>query len=205
MTDDDHPVADGARDGDSDASGDGIAAGIAEVEEQMTALAGRIRATTREAAAAIHPELPPIGYKMLRVIRRCGSAHASAVADQLGVDRSVVSRQLRQLQDLGLVEVGADAQDGRVRVLALTAAGRAGIDADDAQGSRLIRGLGAWSRADLDAFAGFLARLNALGDGAPAADAADATDAADADRTGADGGCDASGRTSAARAPAHAA
>lgn len=141
---------------------DGIAEGIAEVEEQMTALAARIRATSREAAARIHPELAPIGYKMLRVIRRCGSAHASAVADQLGVDRSVVSRQVRQLQELGLVEVGADAQDGRVRVLALTEAGRAGIEADDVQGgSRLIRGLGGWTRADLDAFAGYLARLNA--------------------------------------------
>lgn len=169
MTDEDRsPVGDAERDspgvaeGLADGMADGIAAGIAEVEEQMTALAARIRATTREAAARIHPELPPIGYKMLRVIRRCGSAHASAVADQLGVDRSVVSRQLRQLQDLGLVEVGADAQDGRVRVLALTAAGRAGIEADDAEGgSRLIRGLGAWTRADLDAFAGYLARLNA--------------------------------------------
>ncbi|KDP91280.1 MULTISPECIES: MarR family winged helix-turn-helix transcriptional regulator [Clavibacter] len=158
------PVGDTAGDipGVADGVPDGVAAGIAEVEEQMTALAARIRATTREAAARIHPELPPIGYKMLRVIRRCGAAHASAVADQLGVDRSVVSRQLRQLQELGLVEVGADAQDGRVRVLALTPAGRAGIEADDAQGgSRLIRGLGGWTLDDLDAFAGYLARLNA--------------------------------------------
>ncbi|KZC96335.1 MarR family winged helix-turn-helix transcriptional regulator [Clavibacter tessellarius] len=194
MTDDDRPVADGASGGGSDVaggSGDGIAAGIAEVEEQMTALAARIRATTREAAAAIHPELPPIGYKMLRVIRRCGSAHASAVADQLGVDRSVVSRQLRQLQDLGLVEVGADAQDGRVRVLALTPAGRTGIDADDAQGSRLVRVLGRWERSDLEAFAGYLARLNvaAEADSGPAtgavgceADAPGAAPAAEAPR-----------------------
>jgi len=165
---------------------DGTAAGIAEVEEQMTALAGRIRATTREAAAAIHPELPPIGYKMLRVIRRCGSAHASAVADQLGVDRSVVSRQLRQLQDLGLVEVGADAQDGRVRVLALTPAGRAGIEADE-QGSGIIRGLGTWDRADLDAFAGFLARLNA-GVDASSAGTGPSPGPEDADRTPAHAG-----------------
>jgi len=165
MTDEDRSIvgdAEGDSPGVADGMVDGVAAGIAEVEEQMTALAARIRATTREAAARIHPELPPIGYKMLRVIRRCGAAHASAVADQLGVDRSVVSRQLRQLQDLGLVEVGGDAQDGRVRVLALTPAGRAGIDADNAEGgSRLIRGLGAWTRADLDAFAGYLARLTA--------------------------------------------
>ncbi|WP_317229566.1 MarR family winged helix-turn-helix transcriptional regulator [Clavibacter sp. MX14-G9D] len=164
MTDEDRSAGGDAA-GDSRGVADGVAAGIAEVEEQMTALAARIRATTREAAARIHPELPPIGYKMLRVIRRCGSAHASAVADQLGVDRSVVSRQVRQLQELGLVEVGADAQDGRVRVLALTEVGRAGIEADDVQGgSRLIRGLGGWTRADLDAFAGYLARLNAGGE-----------------------------------------
>ncbi|WP_233549053.1 MarR family winged helix-turn-helix transcriptional regulator, partial [Clavibacter lycopersici] len=184
MTDEDRSDA-GDAEGDpgvADGMPDGVAAGIAEVEEQMTALAGRIRATTREAAAAIHPELPPIGYKMLRVIRRCGSAHASAVADQLGVDRSVVSRQLRQLQELGLVEVGADAQDGRVRVLALTAAGRAGIEADDAQGgSRLIRGLGEWTRADLDTFAGYLARLNAGAAPVAAPGAADCAAEADAD------------------------
>jgi DNA-binding MarR family transcriptional regulator len=165
MTDEDRSIvgdAEGDSPGVADGMADGVAAGIAEVEEQMTALAARIRATTREAAARIHPELPPIGYKMLRVIRRCGSAHASAVADQLGVDRSVVSRQLRQLQELGLVEVRTDAQDGRVRVVALTATGLAGIEADDARGgSRLIRGLGAWTRTDLDAFAGYLARLNA--------------------------------------------
>ena len=182
------PVGDAAGDIPGVADGmpqgipDGIAAGIAEVEEQMTALAARIRATTREAAGRIHPELPPIGYKMLRVIRRCGAAHASAVADQLGVDRSVVSRQLRQLQELGLVEVGADAQDGRVRVLALTPAGRAGIEADDAQGgSRLIRGLGEWTRDDLDAFAGYLARLNAVAGPDIAAGPADCDVDSDAD------------------------
>jgi DNA-binding MarR family transcriptional regulator len=161
----------------------GAADGIAEVEEQMTALARRIRVTTREAAAAIHPDLQPIGYKMMRVIRRCGAAHASAVADQLGVDRSVVSRQLRQLQDLGLVEVGADAQDGRVRVLALTAAGRAGIEAGDTQdGSRLIRGLAGWTRADLDTFAGYLARLNAGGEGAETPGTGGAESESDSDR-----------------------
>jgi DNA-binding MarR family transcriptional regulator len=191
MTDEERSTGGDAA-GDALGVADGIDAGIAEVEEQMTALAARIRATTREAAARIHPELPPIGYKMLRVIRRCGSAHASAVADQLGVDRSVVSRQLRQLQDLGLVDVGADAQDGRVRVLALTPAGRAGVEADDAQGgSRLICGLGGWSRADLATFAGYLARLNAGGDARPGdADAADASRgcavAEDADQTAAE-------------------
>jgi DNA-binding MarR family transcriptional regulator len=203
MTDDDRSTGGDAAGDPADVApgiADGVAAGIAEVEEQMTALAARIRATTREAAAAIHPELPPIGYKMLRVIRRCGSAHASAVADQLGVDRSVVSRQLRQLQDLGLVEVGADAQDGRVRVLALTATGLAGIEADDARGgSRLIRGLGAWTPADLDAFAGYLARLNAGGDALPVdADAVRGCGVAeDGDRAAAE-------RAPADRTPAHA-
>jgi DNA-binding MarR family transcriptional regulator len=195
MTDEDRSTGGDAA-GDPSGVADGIAAGIAEVEEQMTALAGRIRATTREAAAAIHPELPPIGYKMLRVIRRCGSAHASAVADQLGVDRSVVSRQLRQLQELGLVEVRTDAQDGRVRVVALTSAGRDGIDTDDTQGSRLVRVLGRWERADLEAFAGYLARLNVAAE----ADAGPATGAA---------GCEADVTDAAApeapRAPVHAA
>ncbi|RIJ14725.1 MarR family transcriptional regulator, partial [Clavibacter michiganensis subsp. insidiosus] len=65
---------------------------------------------------------------------------------------------------------------------ALTPSGRAGIEADDAEGgSRLIRGLGGWTRADLDAFAGYLARLNAGAGAGTDADPRAATGLADGD------------------------
>ncbi len=47
---------------------------------------------------------------------------------RLGLDSGYVSRVLRSLENQGLVEVGASAEDGRVRRARLTAAGRAERD-----------------------------------------------------------------------------
>ena len=46
----------------------------------------------------------------------------------LGLDRTTLNRNLRPLEDEGLVESVADSQDQRVRALRLTARGRARMD-----------------------------------------------------------------------------
>jgi DNA-binding MarR family transcriptional regulator len=134
---------------------------LAEVEEQMNILAGLIRKSMRDAALSIDPALQPFGLKVLRLLSRSGPTHASAVADTLSVDRSVVSRQVAQLQELGLLELQADPSDGRARFLALTPAAvsklaevRAGKDAV------VKRRLGTWPEEDLRQFAALIARLN---------------------------------------------
>jgi len=68
-------------------------------------------------AASLLPDLQPVGYKILGTLVRLGEAKASALADVLETDRSVVSRQLRMLEDAGLIVSRADAKDGRARVL----------------------------------------------------------------------------------------
>lgn len=90
---------------------------IAEVEEQLSVLFSRVRSVWKEAAASIHPELQPVGYKILATLVRLGEANASALADVLKTDKSVVSRQVRMLEEAGLVVSRADATDGRARVL----------------------------------------------------------------------------------------
>ena len=94
---------------------------IALVEEQLGVVFTRARLVWKEAAEQIHPGLQPAGYKVLSTIVRLGSTNAHVLADQLDMDKSVVSRQVRVLEEAGLVESRPDERDGRLRVLSPTA------------------------------------------------------------------------------------
>ncbi len=93
---------------------------IAHVEDQLSVVFGRARATWKEAAQQIHPELNPAGYKLLSTVVRLGSTNAHVLAELFDMDKSVVSRQVRMLEEVGLVESRPDERDGRVRVLVPT-------------------------------------------------------------------------------------
>ena len=93
---------------------------IAQVEEQLGVLFSRARPIFKENAARIHPELRPVGYKILSTIVRLGETNASVLADMLETDKAVVSRQVRMLEEADLVVSRADANDGRARVLSAT-------------------------------------------------------------------------------------
>lgn len=139
----------------------GTDAAIAEVEEQMSVLAGHIHTSTRDSALSIDPALQPFGLKLLRTLARCGPTHASALAESLAVDKSVISRQARLLEELGLIELQTDPDDGRARFLEITATAVEKIAEVRADKKALVdRRLSAWSIADLRQFAALLARLN---------------------------------------------
>lgn len=93
---------------------------IADVEEQLGMVFGRARMVWKDAAAKLHPDLKPVGYKILSTIVRLGETNAWVLADALETDKSVVSRQVRVLEELGLVVSRADAKDGRARILSPT-------------------------------------------------------------------------------------
>lgn len=132
---------------------------IHEVEEQMSVLAGKIRASIRNAAAAVDPSLQPFGLKMLRILERNGPVHAGAAAEMLSVDRTAISRQSRQLEDLGLVTTRSDPEDRRARFIELTDLGRERLGNAGPTGfNSLQRVLGEWSDDDLHQFASYLAR-----------------------------------------------
>jgi DNA-binding MarR family transcriptional regulator len=90
---------------------------IAAVEEQLRSLFVRVRAVWKEAAAAVHPDLQPVGYKILSAVVRRGPMHAGAIAEALEIDKSVVSRQVRHLEALGLATSLPDPNDGRARII----------------------------------------------------------------------------------------
>ncbi len=98
----------------------GLDPAIAEVEDQLSVLFGRARLVWKEAAARIDPDLRPVAYKILSTIVRLGETNAFVLADTLETDKSVVSRQVRVLEELGLVVSRADDNDRRARVLSPT-------------------------------------------------------------------------------------
>jgi len=135
---------------------------IASVEEQLRLLFVRVRAVWKEAAAAVHPDLQPVGYKILSAIVHRGRMHAGAIADALEIDKSVVSRQVKQLESLGLAQSVADPNDGRARFIEATPAA---IETVGHKGSRMQRQLYSqlrtWSGEDVDTLAKLLGRLSA--------------------------------------------
>ncbi|TFD66406.1 MarR family winged helix-turn-helix transcriptional regulator [Cryobacterium ruanii] len=134
---------------------------LTRVEAQMAMLASHIRANTRSTAAVIDPTLEPFGLALLRVLARRGESHASAVADVLAVDRSMISRQAKLLCALGLVETRVDPLDGRARFLALTALAEEKLAEVRRNRTALVhRRLSRWTPAELDQFATLLERLN---------------------------------------------
>jgi len=138
-----------------------VAEALAEVEEQMMELAAYVRGAMRDAALRIDSALQPFGLKILRTLRRCGPTHASALAELLEVDRSVISRQARLLEDLGLLEFAADPSDGRARFLAATPLAIEKMSAIPGGDKSFVHArLAGWPEADLHQFAQLLKRLN---------------------------------------------
>lgn len=93
---------------------------LVELQGHLNLLFARARTQWKEAAARIDPQLQPAGYKLLMFIVRAGSANAHELADRFEMDKSVISRQVRMLEDLGLLESRPDELDGRQRVLTPT-------------------------------------------------------------------------------------
>jgi len=100
------------------------------------------------------------GFWQLVLLGERGSLRISEMAQALNLDISTVSRQLKLLEQRGLVEREADASDGRVINVGLTEAGREVLD-------RLVRArlalmeeaLADWEPEDVSRLTDLLARF----------------------------------------------
>ena len=118
-----------------------------------------------KAATAAFADVPggPRGYQVLASATRGVPGSQLELANHLGVDRTVMTYLLDDLERAGLIERRADPADRRARRIAATASGRDLLDDLDqrlrAAEERLLSGLA--SDADRQAFRGMLARLAA--------------------------------------------
>ncbi len=135
-------------------------AAIAEVEAQLGLLFSRAGKIWKDGAQRVHPDLQPLGYKLLVNVVRSGSCHAGSLAEHLATDKSVISRQMKLLEELGLIVSVPDPTDGRARILTATPAAVAKINAvRDRNQAELRARLTGWSGDDLSHFATLLSRL----------------------------------------------
>jgi DNA-binding MarR family transcriptional regulator len=101
-------------------------------------------------------------YPVLRGIAECGPVRLSDLAARLGVGVSTASRQVKELEEAGLVERTGDPRDGRVSMLALAPAGRESLKKLRESWRRtLVEILDSWPEEDREALGTLLGRLAA--------------------------------------------
>ena len=109
---------------------------------------------------AAKTRLSGAGLNALRLVARSGPIAVTEVARRLGVDQSTASRQIKPLEDAGLVSRTADTSDRRVAWLEITAEGEDVLERIHG----LRRGdldlvLGDWSTTDVQRLAELLERF----------------------------------------------
>ncbi|WP_439564400.1 MarR family winged helix-turn-helix transcriptional regulator [Microcella sp.] len=91
-------------------------------------------------------------YAVLCALRRPDDALSQqAVADGLGLDKSSVSRRIKEAAALGLVSVEPSSSSRRENAVSITAAGIAAIDRGDLLLAELARGVNAAEARELAA------------------------------------------------------
>ncbi|WP_436535344.1 MarR family winged helix-turn-helix transcriptional regulator [Actinoplanes sp. HUAS TT8] len=134
----------------------------AALEREFAMFVRRARAASQRLSFAVHPGLDSSAYGLLARLRDHGPRRPSDVADDLGVGKATITRQLKPLEALGLIERLPDPDDGRAHLVALTAEGsRRMAEAREARSRRLRARLDSWPDEDVRTLAALLARFNA--------------------------------------------
>ncbi|OJX63859.1 MAG: hypothetical protein BGO95_06630 [Micrococcales bacterium 73-13] len=123
------------------------------LEAAFRRIAHVVKRGFREFATAMHPDLRQAGWAILTTVLRADNEDRRATVGEIiaetGIDKSVVSRQLRALSDWGLVVLSRSEADARVVVVAGTPLAHERLRAVRAQQrERYAEILGSWSAAD---------------------------------------------------------
>lgn len=138
-------------------------ASLREIESQVGVVVRRVKRAVAERARLVHPDLHPFGYMTLAHLVEHGPMRATCLAEQIGVDKGALSRQVQHLVELGLVERQPDPDDGRAALLVVTDETRSRSAAvSRARQARFDRRLEGWTDARLAEFARALADYNTV-------------------------------------------
>lgn len=135
---------------------------VERLEQQMSMLLRRSRSFLRTFASRVHPGVDGNAYAVLLAIAQGGPLRLMDLAEEFGLDKSTMSRQVSGLAELGLIERRPDPADGRAFLLELSADGRQRLaSAVSARRAVWHERLDSWSTGDIAALADGLARLAA--------------------------------------------
>lgn len=133
-----------------------------ELEQQLNLLARRLSKPVRLHGPSGWTVLDRPAYQALWRIAEDGPLRPTALAGLLGVDLSVVSRQVRALEDVGFVSRSADPADARAALVVATESGLAAFDQTRKQRTEVLdEVLAQWPADDRSALVRLLARFNA--------------------------------------------
>ncbi|WP_068613519.1 MarR family winged helix-turn-helix transcriptional regulator [Paenibacillus tuaregi] len=134
-----------------------------ELGEQLNALISALHALNVRAAANFDSSLQPAAFHIVRWLYSYGPTNAAALAESTAMDRSSVSRLVKQLQSLGYVNREASPNDGRGIVISLTELGQQKItDALKEKESVFYERISEWKNAELYDFIQMLKQFNGL-------------------------------------------
>ncbi|RZS89689.1 MarR family transcriptional regulator [Motilibacter rhizosphaerae] len=132
------------------------------VERELTVLLQRARQMFAQMAREIHPDLDASAYALLSRIASREATTVSSLAAAAGTGKPTISRQVRALEELGLLRREPDTSDPRVVQLSLTTVGTERLEqARDVRRAALRRLLGEWDVADVESLGLLLAKFNA--------------------------------------------
>ncbi|WP_107058721.1 MarR family winged helix-turn-helix transcriptional regulator [Streptomyces rimosus] len=131
------------------------------LERELAVFLRRARATSGELARAVHPELESAAYGLLVRLADAGRQRATDLAGYFGVGKATMSRQLRALEDLGLIAREPDPADGRAVLVRLTDEGHDRFSCvRNSRRAQYARQLASWDRREVAELARLLHRLN---------------------------------------------
>ncbi|WP_205789322.1 MarR family winged helix-turn-helix transcriptional regulator [Microbacterium sp. CPCC 204701] len=123
---------------------------VRALEAEFGELISRFRRIILENANRVSPGMLPGAYKVLTTIVRRESITLSALAETLMSDKGQISRTVRELEQLGLVQRTPDPDDGRSSLLSPTTEGLERLAAARApQESTLVDALDEWPVDDI--------------------------------------------------------
>ncbi|MGO2470615.1 MarR family winged helix-turn-helix transcriptional regulator [Microbacterium gubbeenense] len=135
---------------------------IRSVEGEFVNMVGRFRRLIVRRADRLSPGLLPGTYKVFVTISQSGPITATAVAEQMVLDKGHLSRAVSSLEGLGLVMRTPDPADRRAQLLEVTPEGRAKFEEirDDPSERTLRDKLAQWNVHDVRRLATLLHALN---------------------------------------------
>jgi DNA-binding MarR family transcriptional regulator len=143
-------------------AGSGVDQAFLSLERELAVFLRRARATSGEMSREVHPDLEAAAYGLLVCLDEWGGQRATDLAGYIGVGKATMSRQLRALEDLGLVMREPDPVDGRAFRISLTDEGRERLRrVRDARRATYVRKLDGWDRSEVAELARLLHHFNA--------------------------------------------
>ena len=131
------------------------------VENELGLLMRRSQAAAVVLALAVHPDLDAGAYPLLARISRQPGVRASELARYVGVSKGTMSRQLRRMEELGLLSRRPDPQDSRGQLLTPTPEGARRVAVAQEARRRWMRdALSEWTGPEVASLADQLHRLN---------------------------------------------